>query len=268
MTQTIGFIGLGALGAPIAANLLEAGYRLRVYNRTPAKADALVAKGAERASTPADATEPGGIVVTLLWDDASVEEVVASDGFLQRLGPGGLHISMSTISPEGSKALASTHAAHEIQFVEAPIFGRPEAAVARGLWIPFAGPQPARDRVRPLLEAMGAKGVFDFGERIGAATTVKLVGNFLISSAARSLMEGLTMAEKNGADPEAVVEMLTTTLFPAPIYQSYGRMIAGKAVPAVQSPIGAKDLGLFIRTAEQVGAPSPVASLLAELQKG
>lgn len=267
MTETIGFIGLGALGAPVAANLLAAGYRLRVYNRTPAKADPLVAKGAVRAESPADAAQPGGIVVTLLWDDASVEAVVASDGFLKRLGEGGLHLSMSTISPEGSKKLAAIHAAHGVDFVEAPIFGRPDAAIARGLWIPVAGAQAAKDRVRPVLEAMGAKGVFDFGERIGAATTVKLVGNFLISSAARSLMEGLTMAERNGADPMAVVEMLTTTLFPAPIYQSYGRMIAQKTVPATQSPIGAKDLGLFISTAARVGAPSPVASLLSALQK-
>jgi 3-hydroxyisobutyrate dehydrogenase-like beta-hydroxyacid dehydrogenase len=158
MSETIGFIGLGALGAPVAANLLAAGYGLRVYNRTVAKADALVAQGAERAECAADAAQSGGIVVTLLWDDASVEEIVASDGFLERLGPGGVHISMSTISPEGSKRLAALHAAHGVDFVEAPIFGRPEAAVAKMLWIPFAGPQVARDRVRPVLEAMAPRG--------------------------------------------------------------------------------------------------------------
>jgi 3-hydroxyisobutyrate dehydrogenase-like beta-hydroxyacid dehydrogenase len=268
MSETIGFIGLGALGAPVAANLLAAGYGLRVYNRTAAKADGLVSQGAERAERATDVAAPGGIVVTLLWDDASVEEIVASEGFLDRLGPGGVHISMSTLSPEGSKKLAAMHAANGVDFIEAPIFGRPEAAVAKMLWIPFAGPQAAKERVRPVLEAMGAKGVFDFGEQVGAATTVKLVGNFLISSAGRSLMEGLTMAEMNGADPMAVVEMLTTTLFPAPIYQTYGRAIAAKMVPTVRSPIPAKDLGLFIRTAEEVGAPSPVAKLMRELLGG
>jgi 3-hydroxyisobutyrate dehydrogenase-like beta-hydroxyacid dehydrogenase len=100
------------------------------------------------------------------------------------------------------------HAQHGSIYIEAPIFGRPEAAVAQKLWIPFAGPQSAKERVRPLLQAMGGQGLFDFGEEVGAATLVKLVGNFLIGSAAHSLREALSMAEKNGVDPKAVVDML------------------------------------------------------------
>jgi 3-hydroxyisobutyrate dehydrogenase-like beta-hydroxyacid dehydrogenase len=265
MTETIGFIGLGALGSPIAANLLEAGYPLLAYNRTASKADALVARGAERVDRAVDAVRPGGIVVSLLWDDASVEEVVTSDGFLERLGLGGVHVSMSTISPEGSKALAAMHARHGAHFVEAPIFGRPEAAVARKLWIVVAGPQAAKDRVRPLLEAMGGQGVFDFGEEVGAATTVKLVGNFLIISAARSLLEGLTLVEKNGFDPGPVANMLTQTLFPAPIYQSYGRMIAERSVAFSQSDIPLKDLGLFRKTAERAASPATISGVLLDL---
>jgi len=204
-------------------------------------------------------------VVTLLWDDASVEEVVTADGFLERLGAGGVHVSMSTVSPEGSKRIAARHAETGAQFVEAPIFGRPEAAAARKLWIPFAGPQGAKDRVRPLLEAMGAQGLYDFGEAIGAATTVKLVGNFMIGAAARSLMEGLSLAEKNGCDPRAVVAMLTETLFPAPIYQTYGKMIAEKTLPPPNQgagDIGRKDLGLFQKTGAQVGSPTPLANFM------
>jgi 3-hydroxyisobutyrate dehydrogenase-like beta-hydroxyacid dehydrogenase len=265
MAETIGFIGLGDLGRPIAANLLGAGYCLRVYNRTAGKADALVSQGAERASQPADAAQSGGIVVSLLWDDASVESVVASDGFLERLGPGGVHVSMSTVSPAGSKTLAALHARHGVHFVEAPIFGRPEAAVSRKLWIAVAGPEVAKGRVRPLLDAMGAQGVYDFGEEIGAATTVKLVGNFLIISAARSIAEGLALVDKGGFDPKPVVEMLTQTLFPAPIYQTYGRMIAEKIAPAGQSDIPRKDLGLFQQTAQAVSSPAPIAQLLAEV---
>jgi 3-hydroxyisobutyrate dehydrogenase-like beta-hydroxyacid dehydrogenase len=265
MTETIGFIGLGALGAPMAANLLKAGYSLRVYNRTASKADPLVAQGAERAERAADAVTAAGVVVSLLWDDASVEAVVTKDRFLERLGPGGVHVSMTTVSPEGSKRLAALHVDQGCLFVEAPIFGRPEAAVAKMLWIASAGPTAAKDRVRPILEAMGAQGVFDFGEAIGAATTVKLVGNFLIMSAGRSLMEGLTLAEKNGVDARAVVDMLTQTLFPAPIYQSYGRMIADKSPPPAQSDIPRKDLGLFIQTAEQVSSPTAISSLLLSL---
>ncbi len=264
MTDTIGFIGLGNLGAPMAGNLLDAGYALRVYNRTAEKADALAARGAVRAAKPADAVRRGGIVATLLWDDASVEEVVSSDDFLGALGPDGIHVSMSTISPEGSRRLAALHAQHGSLFVEAPVFGRPEAAAARQLWIPCAGPQAAVARVRPVLEAMGAQGVFDFGEAIGAATTVKLVGNFLIGMAARSLAEGLGVAEANGCDPKAVVAMLTSTLFPAPIYQSYGRMIAEKTVVMTkgQADIGRKDLGLFRAAGARTGAATPMADFV------
>ncbi len=265
MSETIGFIGLGQLGLPLATNLLNAGYALRVYNRTASKAEALVAQGAHLASRPVDAVTSGGIVATIVWDDAALESVVMSHGFLEHLGPGGIHLSMSTVLPETAKKLAAIHAQHDCAYVEAPIFGRPEAAVARNLWIPFAGPQQAKERVRPLLSAMGGQGIFDFGEEVGAATLVKLVGNFLISSAGYSMREALSMAEKNGVDPQAVVDMLTQTLFPAPIYQSYGKRIAEKTAPFSQSKIPLKDVGLFKKTAQQVESPTPIASLLHDL---
>jgi len=265
MRETIGFIGLGHLGLPIAANLVEAGHQLRIYNRTPGKADGLVARGAQLAPRPVDTASPGGIVVTVLWDDEALENVVTSEGFLQQLGPGGLHISMSTVLPETAQRMAALHAPHGSTYLDAPIFGRPEAAVARQLWIPVAGAAAAKDRARPLLDAMGARGVFDFGEAVGSATIVKLVGNFMIVSAARTMVEGLSMAEKNGVDPKAVVDMLTTTLFAAPIYQSYGKMIAEKTAPAMQGGIPFKDLGLFRRTAERVGSPTPISGRLHDL---
>jgi 3-hydroxyisobutyrate dehydrogenase-like beta-hydroxyacid dehydrogenase len=267
MSKTIGFIGLGQLGLPIATNLLNAGYSLRVYNRTASKAESLVARGAQLATRPVDVVTTGGIVVTIVWDDAALESVVMSDGFLEQLGPNGIHLSMSTVLPETSKKLAALHAQHGSVYIEAPIFGRPEAAVAQKLWIPLAGPQIAKDRVRLLLKEMGGQGVFDFGEEIGAAVIVKLVGNFLIFSATRSLSESLSMAEKNGVDPKAVVDMLTQTLFPAPIYQSYGKLIAEKAAPLSQSDIPLKDAGLFKKTAQQVESPTPIANLLYDLMK-
>lgn len=266
MLETIGFIGLGLLGLPVATNLVDAGHSLRLYNRTAAKAEPLVARGMHLAARPADAVTTGGIVVTVLWDDAALESVVTSEEFLERLGPGGVHVSMSTVLPETARRLADLHARKGCGYVEAPIFGRPEAAVARKLWIPIAGAQAAKDRVRPLLEAMGGQGIFDFGEAVGAATAVKLAGNFLIISAARSLSEALSMADKSGVDPRALVEMLTTTLFPAPIYQSYGKMIADK-VPLMKSEIPLKDIGLFKRTADQVGSPTPISSQLYDLLK-
>jgi 3-hydroxyisobutyrate dehydrogenase-like beta-hydroxyacid dehydrogenase len=266
MSETVGFIGLGNLGFPVAANLLGAGYSLAVYNRTASKAEPLIVQGARPAARPVDAVETGGIVVTLVWDDAALESVVMSDGFLEQLGSGGIHLSMSTVSPETSKKLAAMHARHGSVLVEAPIFGRPEAAVARQLSIPIAGPQAAKERVRPLLIAMGGEGLFDFGEQVGAANLVKLAGNFLIVSAARSLKEALTMVEKNGVDPGAVVDMLTGTLFSAPIYRSYGKRIAEKTDGAFnRSKIPLKDVGTFRTTAQQAGAPAEISSLLHDL---
>jgi 3-hydroxyisobutyrate dehydrogenase-like beta-hydroxyacid dehydrogenase len=265
MSEMIGFIGLGHLGLPMATNLLHAGYPLRVYNRTASKADSLVAQGAQLVSRPADTVTSGGIVATLVWDDAALESVVMSNGFLEHLGPGGIHLSMSTVLPETSKKLAAIHAQHGCAYVEAPIFGRPEAAVAHQLWIPVAGPVLAKERVRPLLTAMGAQGIFDFGEEAGAATLVKLVGNFLIASAGYSMREALSMARNNGVDPKAVVEMLTSTLLSAPIYQSYGKRIAENNVPFSQNAIPLKDVGLFKQTAQQVESPTPIASLLHDL---
>ena len=175
---------------------------------------------------------------------------------------------MSTVLPETSKKLAAIHAQHDCAYVEAPIFGRPEAAVAHQLWIPFAGPQQARERVRPLLTAMGAQGIFDFGAEAGAATLVKLVGNFLIVSAGHSMREALSMAQKNGVDPKAVADMLTSTLLAAPIYQSYGKRIAENNAPFSQNAIPLKDVGLFKTTAQQVESPTPIANLLSDLLRG
>jgi hypothetical protein len=116
-----------------------------------------------------------------------------SDGFLERLGPGGIHLSMSTVLPETSKKLSAIHAQHGSAYVEAPIFGRPEAAVAHQLWIPVAGPEQAKEQARPLLQAMGGQGVFDFGEEAGAAVLVKFIGNLLIVSAGYSMREALSL---------------------------------------------------------------------------
>ncbi len=264
MSEEIGFIGTGLLGLPMAMNLLDAGRALRVYNRTAHKAEPLWARGAERAARAADVVTPGGIVVSVLWDDASLLEVVTRDGFLERLGPGGVHLSMTTVMPETARRVAELHARHGCAYVEATVFGRPDAAAAKKLWMPVAGAAVAKERIGPLLADMGARGVFDFGEGIGAATTVKLAGNFLIICAARALAEAASMAEKRDVDPAALIEMLTSTLLDAPIYRSYGEAIA-KRRPLMRSPIPFKDIGLFKRAAAGASAPTPIADRLYEM---
>jgi 3-hydroxyisobutyrate dehydrogenase-like beta-hydroxyacid dehydrogenase len=263
MAETIGFLGLGNLGRPIVSNLMAAGYELAIFNRDTSKVDPFVEQGAVRATRPADVVRTGGVVLSLLWDDASVEAIVRSEDFLTRLG-GGVHVSMTTLSPEGSRRLMALHAEHGSVMVEAPIFGRPDAAVAKKLWIVTAGQQAAKDRVRPILEAAGAQGVFDFGEQAGAALAVKLIGNMLIISATASLREGLAVAQRMGVDPQGVVDMLTTTLFPAPIYQSYGRLIA-QGGSRGDSAIPVKDVGLFKTMAEASGVPANMSTSLLSL---
>ncbi|MFL5626145.1 MAG: NAD(P)-dependent oxidoreductase [Ktedonobacteraceae bacterium] len=203
-----------------------------------------------------------------------MEDIVISQGYLERLRPNGIHLSMSTVSPVTARKLAELHAKHGSIYLAAPVFGRPEAAAAAKLWICLAGSQAAKDRVQPVLKAMG-QGIFDFGDDPGAANIVKLCGNFLIVSAMEAMAEALTLAEKNGLDRSAVIDMLTQTLFSVPIYQNYGKMIAEKRhTPAgFQQNLGFKDVNLLIEAAEQARMPMPVASvlhdrLLAGIAKG
>ena len=275
MSDSIGFVGLGNMGRAMAGTLLKAGYGLRVYNRDTRKAQTLVAEGAQQVMRPSEAVEPGGIVITMVADDAALESVtLGKDGILEHLGPGGIHVSMSTVSPAIARSMTELHAQHGASYVAAPVFGRPAAALIQKLWICCAGASPARERVQPMLQAMG-QGVFDFGEEPMAANVVKLCGNFLIGSALEAMAEALTLAEKNGLDRKSVINMFGQTMFPCPIYQNYGKMIAEKHYTPVgfEMRLALKDTNLVLDTAEQVEMPMPFASivhnrLLAGVAKG
>jgi 3-hydroxyisobutyrate dehydrogenase-like beta-hydroxyacid dehydrogenase len=270
MTEHVGWIGLGQLGLPMATNVVDAGNAMTVWNRTASKAAPLVARGAQLAEAAIGVAHPGGTIVTSLWDGAAVEGVVTPD-LLERLR-GGLHISTTTMLPATSKQLAERHAAHGVAFVEAPVFGRPEAAAAKQLAVPIAGSARDKDRARPVLAALGAAHVFDLGEAFGAALATKLAGNFMIVSAVRTFTEALDTAIRAGADPERVVDMLTSTLFAAPIYKSYGERLltslaqTGTVGTGFVSKIPEKDLGLFIETAGTLD--TPIADLFHALVSG
>lgn len=264
MAETLGFIGLGNMGEPIAANLMAAGHSLRIYNRTASKAAALVAKGATLAKTPAEIASPGGIVFTMVADDRAIEELCLAPGsFVEKLGPGGVHVSMSTISPATARRLAEHHAKHGVEYVASPVFGRPQAAAAKKLWVCTSGHAAGKARVRPLLEAIG-QGMFDFGEEAGAANVVKLCGNFMIASAIETISEALTLAEKNGIDKNAVADLFGKTLFACPVYQGYGKSIAAAQFePAgFRLALGLKDVSLALATATASAVPLPIGSLL------
>lgn len=264
MAGSIGFIGLGRMGSAIAGNLLKADFTLQVYNRTPEKAAALVAQGAKLAHQPSDTTQPGGIVITMLANDQALEDIVDGDqGLVEGLGPGGIHLSMSTVSPRLARRLAEQHRRSGVEYVAAPVFGRPEAADARKLWICLSGSAMAKQRVHPILDSIG-QGTFDFGEDPAAAHVVKLAGNFLLASAIESLAEVLVLGEKNGIDQSRLADMLGSTLFACPAYQTYGRAIAQQRFrPAgFTVELGLKDIDLVLQTAADSTTPLPLAGLL------
>ncbi len=266
MAIEAGFIGLGAMGLPMATNLLAAGVKLAVHNRTAAKAEPLRAHGAIVAPTAGAAARPGGIAMTMLADDAAVEGIVGGpDGIAARLGAGGVHVSMSTIAPATSRRLARIHQEHGGVYLAAPVFGRPDNAAARQLVVCVSGPAAAKERVRPLLDAVG-RAVFDYGEDAGAANVAKLTGNFLIAAALEAMGEAFTMAERNGVERTKVAEMLGKTLFACPVYQRYGEAVAKKAhLPAgFALPLGLKDVELVLKTGREANVPMPVASLVRD----
>jgi 3-hydroxyisobutyrate dehydrogenase-like beta-hydroxyacid dehydrogenase len=261
MSETLGFIGLGNMGTPIAANLLKAGFGLRVYNRTASKAAPFTAKGAALASSPRDVAQPGGVVLTMLADDRAVEEVcLAAGSFVERLGAGGIHISLSTISPLTARRLAEHHAKRNVAYVASPVFGRPEAAAAAKLWVCNSGPAAAKKKVQPILAAIG-QGIFDFGEDAGAANLVKLCGNFLVAAGIETLAEMLTLAEKNGVSMKAVAEMIGKL---SPLHSGYANQIAEQrfAPAGFRLTLGLKDVNLILQTAAASMTPMPFASLL------
>jgi 3-hydroxyisobutyrate dehydrogenase-like beta-hydroxyacid dehydrogenase len=258
-----GFIGLGRMGAGMAANLVAAGHEVTVYNRSPAKAEALVSRGARAAHQIADACR-GDAVVTMLADDAAVEGVVFGDGgVLASLSDRAIHVSSSTISVALSERLAAAHAAAGQRFLAAPVFGRPEVAAAAKLFIVAAGPADAIAACSPLFEAMGQK-TFHFGDQAHIANLIKLSGNFLICAAIEALGEAIALVGKAGVDRRSFVELLTSTLFTAPVYETYGGLIANrKFEPAgFAAPLGFKDIRLGLAAAESLRVPMPLGSLL------
>ena len=259
----VGVIGLGNMGSGIAASLLRAGHEVTVYNRTPSKARTLVKQGAHLAAKVADACR-GDAVVTMLADDSAVESVVFGDaGVINSLGERGIHVSSSTISVALSERLAAAHPARGQRFVSAPVFGRPEAAAAAKLFIAVAGAPDAVKDCMPLFEAIGQK-TFPFGGNPPHANLVKLSGNFLISSVIESLGEAMALVGKAGLDQHQYLDFLTSTLFNAPIYKTYGALIAGKKFePAgFAAPLGFKDNRLVLAAAETLRVPLPLASLI------
>jgi len=257
-------IGLGSMGGPIARNLIQAGHSVTVYNRTRGRAEPFRALGARVAGTPDEAVSGVEAVITMLADDAAVEDVIFR-GALQALPAGAIHISMSTISVALSRRLADAHRAKGQHYVAAPVFGRPDAAAAKKLFVVAAGSAAQIDRSRPLFDAIGQK-TFVAGDEAPAANVVKLAGNFMITAVIESLSEAFALVRKSGLDAGTFLDILTGSLFTAPIYRNYGSIIAaGQFEPAgFKLPLGAKDNRLLLTAAEEAAVPMPMASLVRD----
>jgi 3-hydroxyisobutyrate dehydrogenase-like beta-hydroxyacid dehydrogenase len=262
----IGFIGLGNMGAAIAANLVRAQHEVAVWNRSTEKARPFEELGATLADTPKSAATDKDVVFTMLADDSALESVIAGEkGLAAGLRTGALHVSMSTIAVATADRLADIHRTRNQHFLCAPVFGRPEAAAAAKLFVVAAGEAADLQTAGPLLGAIGQR-VFYLGDKPSAASLVKLCGNFMILSAIEALGEAMALAEKGGVSKQQLLEVLTGTLFDAPVYRTYGAILAEERFrPAgFAAPLGLKDMRLVGQSAEALRVPMPLLSLVRE----
>lgn len=262
----VGFIGLGSMGLPLARHALQAGHTVTVYNRTRDRAEPLRSLKPTIAATPAAAARGAEVLLTMVADDDALETVMAGeDGALTGLGRGAVHVSLSTISPRLSRSLAVRHRAAGQGYVAAPVFGRPEAAEAKKLWIVAAGPADALARCRPLLDELG-QGVILAGADAARANVIKLAGNFLLAAAIEAMGEAFALARKYDIAPADLLEIVNGRLFRSPIYENYGKLIAEERYEPAGFKLryGLKDVRLALGAAEEVAAPMPLASLMRD----
>lgn len=262
----IGFLGLGKMGAPMAHRLIAAGHELSVWNRTEGKTEPLLREGAIAAATPAEAELGADAVITMLFDDAAHEHVLfGPNGLMDAMEPGALHIACSTISVALSERLTAEHARRGIDFVAAPVFGRPNIAEAGKLWIVAAGAATAVNRARPVLAPL-SRGISIIGTEPSQAHALKLGGNFLISAMIHSLSEAFVYAASQGIDPEVFFESINSALFQSPFYAAYAKVMLHPPEHAGATiELGAKDNRLLREAAAARGAHISLADALAKI---
>lgn len=262
----VAFLGLGAMGVPIVRRLLAVGYKVTVWNRTPGRAEPLVAEGAGTAATAAEAVRDHSIVMTSLFDDAAHEDVLfGSGGVIGALEPGALHISLGTIGVALSERLAEEHAKRGHLFVAAPVFGRPNVAQEGRLWIVVAGESQAVAKARPVLEPL-SRGFSVIGPEPRQAHALKLGGNFLISTMIQSMSEAFVYADAQGIAAETFLEVVNSALFQSPFYAAYGNvMLHPPEHPGATIALGEKDLRLFREAGASRQTHSGLADNLAKI---
>jgi 3-hydroxyisobutyrate dehydrogenase-like beta-hydroxyacid dehydrogenase len=265
----IGFVGLGHMGTAMAANLAAAGRRVTAYVRRLDQMDKLAALGLKPTTQIADLFDCE-IVISMLPDDAAVREVVLGreelgiKGLVSGLKRGAIHLSMSTISSSTASYLAKKHACHGQSYVAAPVFGNPDAAKARQLFIVAGGVPRDVERCQPLFDSLGQK-TFVIGTDPGHANLVKLLGNMMTATSLEMLGEIVAVALKRGLDPKLFIDIMTSTMFGGRAHKLYGDKIVRKAyAPGFVLPLVLKDVRLALAEAETAGAPMPSVNVVRD----
>jgi 3-hydroxyisobutyrate dehydrogenase-like beta-hydroxyacid dehydrogenase len=258
----VGIIGLGMMGSGIAENLVRAGYRPRVWNRSRAPVDALARLGARPVSTAREAFA-GDAAISMLADDNAVRAVI--DGLLDDAPRGLVHVNMSTISVPLARELAQQHQARGLAYVAATVFGRPDLAATGKLTIVVAGDPGAVAKIQPLLDVIGQH-TWHIGNDPERANVVKLAGNFMLGAAVEAMAEASAMAWCHGIAPADLLDVLTNGVFTAPSYKIYGEAIAKQRYEpaAFRLSLLLKDVRLALAAADGVGAPMPLADVVHE----
>lgn len=261
----LAFLGLGAMGQAIASNLLKAGHEVAVWNRTPAAAATLVAQGARAITGPAAACEGAEVLFSMLADDPALRSVLLDSGLLSSLRAPLIHVNLSTISVALAEELAAEHAKTGVGYISAPVVGRPHVAAAGALQILAAGPLEALARVQPLFDVIGKK-TWLLGERAPQANVMKLAVNFMLVSAIETMGEATTLVDAYGIAPATLIDLVSASVFPGPVYQGYGANIAeNRFEPAgFKARLGLKDVRLILAAAENESVPLPIASLVRD----
>jgi 3-hydroxyisobutyrate dehydrogenase-like beta-hydroxyacid dehydrogenase len=259
----VGFIGLGTMGRPMAANIAKAGFALTVFNRSP-MAQALLPQGKVVVAPTLAALADGiDVLVTMVTDDAALEDVFYTKGLLQLLAPGVVHLSCSTISVAMARRLQEAHGQRAQALVSAPVVGRADKAAERMLVALVSGPEREKALVAPLLESTSRR-TFDFGLDPAAAVAAKLANNFMIGASIDMLGQAFGLTDAYGVERQAFLEFVTSSLFAAPIFKIYGDLILGETfVPAGSPlPIGIKDMRLAIAAAREGQRGLPFAYIV------
>jgi 3-hydroxyisobutyrate dehydrogenase-like beta-hydroxyacid dehydrogenase len=265
----IGFVGLGNMGTAMAANLAASGQRVIAYVRRADQIGRLEALGL-RATTDIGDLLDCKIVISMLPDDDAVREIVFGrkdiglDGLAAGLMPGAIHLSMSTISTAAASLLASEHARNGQGYVAAPVFGNPDAARMRQLFIVAAGSSADLVRCQPILDYLGQR-TFVIGADPQDANLVKLLGNMMTATALEMLGETVAVVRKRGLDPQSFVDIMTSTMFGGRAHKIYGDKITRRTyAPGFVLPLVLKDVRLALAEAEQAGAPMPSVGVVRD----